>query len=451
MRAASLLLLLALLTGCGRHGPGSPEGGANIPPSKTRLKRNVELCLVKQEKLVSFAETVGYLDAEGQTDIAAGVSGLVEEVSFREGDWVEAGQVLARIDIEKYSAMVAHAEANVKRAEATVLKMKATADRCDAGCRDAEQTLELKKVLLENIRKAGRGARIEERQEAQANVEVASARLDFSKADRSVTKAELGAADKDVDAARAMLKVAQLNKRRSEIRAPYTGQINSRRITVGTYLEDKSIVGTMADLSRLRLVGYIPEKATPMVRSMLMTENTTRASFLAGNFACGVWAALAAIAIDSAGETPATFKLEFELRAFPEKKMHARLFYLSSVANPETHLFECKAEVPTRELSGQLRPGFTAKIRCPLPGRPTSLVIPEEAMRASERGFVVFRPKLVTKADGSETVAEAVPVEPGQRTPGWVEILKGLRPGDTIVQKGAEALEDGTPLQVTGQ
>ena len=110
--------------------------------------------------MTSTVDTVGYLDAEGQTDVAAGVSGIVEEVYFREGDWVEKDRtLLARIEPKKYEAMLAQAEANLKRAEASVNKMEATIRKCDSGIRDAEQFLELKRTMLENIRLAGRAPR----------------------------------------------------------------------------------------------------------------------------------------------------------------------------------------------------------------------------------------------------------------------------------------------------
>src|SRR5262245_53190581 len=84
--------------GCGKHGSKAPKGGADVPPSKVKLERLVELTRAGQKPLTYHVETVGVLEAEGQTDIAAGVTGIVDEVLFREGDFVEQGAVLIKID-----------------------------------------------------------------------------------------------------------------------------------------------------------------------------------------------------------------------------------------------------------------------------------------------------------------------------------------------------------------
>lgn len=449
VRAFGLILgLLLIAAGCGKRSHDAPQGGANVPLSKVRLKRNVDVAQVKQERMSSCVETVGYLEAEGQTDIAAGVSGLVADVYFREGDHVEKDKtLLARIDPAKYKALLAQAEANLHKTQANVERTEAVTKKYEAAIRDATQTLELRRIVLDNIRRAGRAAKIEERQEAQANVEMTAARLDVAKAERTVCDADLNAAKKEVEAAQAMLSIARRNFQMSEVRAPFTGQINQRKASRGMYLEDKTPIATMADLTRLRLVGYIPERATPVVRQMLAEAKPLRAAFLVGNAISGLWGALAALHTEREGATPPS--IEFEVRPFPNRKFYGRIFYLSTVANADTHLFECKAEVPLHGMGVELRPGFSAKVRCPLPGRPSTIIVPEVAVRASERGFVAFRPRAMTGKDGTvEYIAEAVPLDLGQREPGWVEVLKGLQPGDVVVTKGAEALEDGTPLAI---
>src|SRR5262245_928005 len=98
--------LLLLVFGCNRHGKEAPKGGSDVPPHKTNLKRNVELARAEQRSLVYCVETVGVLEAEGQTDIAAGVTGIVDEVLFREGDLVDTDTVLVKVDQRRYTALV---------------------------------------------------------------------------------------------------------------------------------------------------------------------------------------------------------------------------------------------------------------------------------------------------------------------------------------------------------
>ena len=445
-----LILLLPSLQGCGKRGHEAPQGGANIPPSKVRLKRTVDLTPVVQRKMTSYVDTVGVLEAESQVDIAAGVSGVVDELFVREGTWVFKDQtLLARIESRRYQALAAQAEASYHKAESNVRRAESMVKKAQAAIRDAEQALELRKIVLENIRRAGRAIKVEERQEAQTTLDAAQARLEVARADLAVSIADVESARKEADAARALRDIAEHNLRRSQVRAPFTGQINQIRVRPGNFVEDKSVIATMADLSRLRLVGYIPEKFAPIVREMVQHEELMRTAFLLGNAYAGALAGLAAVHVEAAGETPSTYKIDFTIRPFPDKVFQGRIFYLSTVANSDTHQFECKAEVSRYGIGQLLRPGFSAKIRCPLPGRPYSLAIPEESVRASERGFIAFRPRQITSKSGEvEYVAEAVPLELGQREPGWVEVLKGLQAGDWVVRKGAEALEENTPLAV---
>src|SRR5438132_13901501 len=104
VRACLVAVLLAAAVGCGRHGKAAPVGGSDVPPSKVNLKRNVELGRAEQRSIVYYVDTVGYVEAEGQTDLAAGVKGIVDEVLFREGDVVEANKVLIKVDQRGYQS-----------------------------------------------------------------------------------------------------------------------------------------------------------------------------------------------------------------------------------------------------------------------------------------------------------------------------------------------------------
>ncbi len=406
------LLLLATAMGCGKHGKEAPVGGSDVPPSKVNLKRNVELTRAEPRSLVHYIETVGILEAENQTDIAAGVSGVVDEVLFREGDAVRPDSVLIKVDQRRYTSQARVAEANVARAEAN---------------------LSLARDLVARSRQAGAGASQEERAKALLN---------------------LGVAEAEWQSARAAADLAKHYLERSQVRPPYAGRINQRRVTPGTYVEEKTPIATIADISRLRLVGWAPEMAAPIVRE-LMAKQDLRAKAaavtlpLSGMLVGPVpWPSLAGLLIVQAGPIPTGYDPEFTLLAFPQHSFRGRIFYMSTVASPETHMFEVKAEVEMRGVDLALRPGLTARIRLPLRSNPQACTVPEECVRATERGFVAFVPVQRLGRDGKmEWVAKARTLELGYRSPGWVEVLQGLLPGESIVRRGADALEDGTPIR----
>lgn len=424
---------------------------------------------MERRSLDVFVDTVGFLEAEGQTEVAAGVSGVVDEVYFREGHWVDRDNILLKIDQRRYEALWSQAEANYKKAEANVIKAQAGVKKADAALDYAQKTKGLDDARYEFALKSGGGVSREELAEREAAVRQAAARVEEARSGVEVARAEVGAAQKEVDAAHALRELADRSRNLSVVRAPYAGQINQRRVTTaGTYVEDKTVIATMADLRRLRLVGWIPEKAAPVVREMMVADQRLRAARILGGL-FGDPTALTGInlmALEMRGELrlPTRSALEFRLLPYPDRVFKGRVFYLSTVASPETHMFECKAEVASEEADIEMKPGYMARIRAPLRGNALAVIVPEEAVRASERGFVAYVPEVRKTKDGKEEwVARARPVDLGYRSgigrqesksdktemkAGMVEVLNGLRPQEWIVIRGAEALEDGTPIAI---
>ena len=67
--------------------------------------------------------------------------------------------------------------------------------------------------------------------------------------------------------------------------------------------------------------------------------------------------------------------------------------------------------------------------------------MPESAIQASEQGFVTY------VVEGG--AARRRPIQLGLRTgTGIVEILSGLKPGETVVTEGSDRLGDGIPVEV---
>lgn len=402
----SFVLLLASCTRAGKQAPG---GGSEVPPSKVNLRRNVELAKVVQRNLVYTVETVGLIDAEGQTDLAAGVPGLVDEVNFREGDIVQPGrgEPLVRISQPLYEAAHKIAQFELQRA--------------DGKLAEAKKHFELARKNWDSL----------------------------SETEKLQREFAVTLADAEVSAAKATLDRAAYNLRRSQVQPPYRGRINKRLVTKGSYVDEKTVVATMADLSHLRLTTYVPESATSTVRDLL--DRRDRAfeisRVLSGMDGVGglVWQHL------KASDLPSAFDPEFVAVSLPKHKFRARVFYLSTIGDPTTHQFECKAEIVLTDGSPTLLPGFTARVRIPLETKPNAILVPEEALRSTERGWLVFVPEKRVGKDGkAEWLARRVTVDPGFRSEGMVEIRAGLSGNEWIVRRGADALDEdgGTPLRI---
>jgi membrane fusion protein, multidrug efflux system len=81
-----------------------------------------------------------------------------------------------------------------------------------------------------------------------------------------------------------------------------------------------------------------------------------------------------------------------------------------------------------------------ARVKLVTDDKQESMTIPEQALVPAGDDFFVFRIN-----DGRVTRTR---VEIGQRVTGSVEILKGLKPDDTVVTAGQPKIRDGAPVRL---
>ncbi|MCA1798693.1 MAG: efflux RND transporter periplasmic adaptor subunit [Xanthomonadaceae bacterium] len=111
----SLILLLALVAGglaaCG-------NGQAKVPDEKDEPPAiPVEVAAVSVGTITAFYSTTATLEAEREARVVPRLGGRIVELLVEEGDPVEAGQALARIDNERYQLELSRAEATLRRLE----------------------------------------------------------------------------------------------------------------------------------------------------------------------------------------------------------------------------------------------------------------------------------------------------------------------------------------------
>jgi multidrug efflux system membrane fusion protein len=209
--------------------------------------------------------------------------------------------------------------------------------------------------------------------------------------------ARLGAS---VDVAQAALGIAQQNQQRAEVRPQAPGIINTRTVDTGQFVRAGTVLATIVDSTRLRL------------RFKLSEAESLRAT-VGG-------------------------KVTFRVAPLGPRAFTAQIYHVGKIADPATRQVEVLAWVDNM---GELKPGFFAEVTLAGEERKSALVIPEGAIQASERGFVTY------VVEGGQAKLRAI--QQGLRTgTGIVEILSGLKPGETVVTEGSDRLADGIPVEV---
>jgi membrane fusion protein, multidrug efflux system len=199
--------------------------------------------------------------------------------------------------------------------------------------------------------------------------------------------------------ARAAWELAEQDRRRSIVRPLVSGVINSRSVETGQHVDDDTAIATIIDLSRLRLRFKVSETESVRLREGMEVSFTTA--------------------------------------AWPGRPFTAKVFHVSSSADPGSRMVEALARIGTADEA--LKPGFFAEVKAVVESRSDALLVPERAVLATERGFVVFEVE-----DG---VARRREVTLGLRSgDGSVEILSGLRAGAVVVTDGGAILKDGAPV-----
>jgi HlyD family secretion protein len=168
-----------------------------------------QIDLSAQPALPNVVSAEGFVVPDQDADLSFKVGGQVAEVLVAEGDEVQAGQVLIRLDSSQQQQAVAQAQAGVAQAQASLVSAQARLDQASAGptaqaVAQAQAAVDTAKARLAQTKA---GPTQEAIAQAEAAVQVAQAQLDELLA---------GARAEDIQAASADVLTAQANLRQAQ-------------------------------------------------------------------------------------------------------------------------------------------------------------------------------------------------------------------------------------------
>lgn len=230
-----------------------------------------------------FADTgpgEGFVNGNGrieatEIDIATKLPGRIEDILVREGDFVAAGQPLAKMQLETLEAQrdealamrqqvehsVTAAQAQVALREADVVAAQALVGQRESELDAAQRRLKRSQTLSQEG-----AASIQELDDDRARVRGAQATLAASKAQTAAAsaaveaaKAQLVGARSSVSAATASINRIEADIRDSELRAPRDGRVQVRVAQPGEVLGAGGRVLNLIDLSDVYITFFLPE------------------------------------------------------------------------------------------------------------------------------------------------------------------------------------------------
>lgn len=206
-------LLLGLLAACGSRSDQAARGGSGPPGFGAGAPVTVIARRLEPQAFIDRYTALGTAQANESIEVTVRSSSVVTRIDFREGQRVNAGQMLVELDTRQEAASLSLAEAQLKQAESQYRRSQAL---------------------------------------AATNV-VSAADLDQLEANLAVARAQ-------VRGARARLDTLS-------VRAPFAGVVGLRKISLGDLVSPDTVITTLDDVSTIKLGFSIPETFMDTVRT----------------------------------------------------------------------------------------------------------------------------------------------------------------------------------------
>ena len=188
----------------------------------------------------------------------------------------------------------------------------------------------------------------------------------------------------------------QVRLQQTEVRAPFSGRIGLKNISVGAYVTPATTIANIVQIQPIKMDFDIPEKYNSRLSVGKIVNVTSEDDNL---------------------------------------KREAKIIAINPTVDESLRSVRIRATLPNA--SGSLKPGMYGKVEVPL-STVSSILIPSEALIPFAGGKKVF---IVRGGKAKE-----IPVVSGLRTDKELEIVSGLAIGDSIVVSGLMSIKDGQNL-----
>ncbi|MDE2441760.1 MAG: efflux RND transporter periplasmic adaptor subunit [Betaproteobacteria bacterium] len=199
-----------------------------------------------------FVSGNGRLEAT-EVDVATKIAGRLAELGAREGDWVDAGAVLARLDADDLRAQLRAAEAQLLQALRVVDETRAGVRKSKADAALAGKTLKRSEELV------GRGFI------SRNKLDIDQSGMEGAMAGMAQAQSRVAEADAAVATAQARVDSLQATLNDTSLKSPISGRVLYRLAEPGEVLAAGGKALTLVDLSEMFMTLYLPTDKAGLV------------------------------------------------------------------------------------------------------------------------------------------------------------------------------------------
>lgn len=315
-----------------------------LPARGMGMSVPVKVHIVEPETLSNIIISTGSVMANEEVELRSETSGKITSINFREGSYVNHGDLLVKINDSELQAQFRRAESKVKVVE--------------------EKEFRQRRLLERNLI-------------SQEEYDNTFNEYNASKAERDLIKAQID---------------------KTEIRAPFSGMIGLRSVSVGSFVNTNTIIARLQNLSSLKIDFSVPERYSSIVR--VGDELYFRVS---GN----------------------------------NEYYSAKVYAIEPRIDPSTRTLQIRAICGPRK---DLVPGAFANVQLRLKETPDAILVPSVAIVPELKGQRVYLYK-----DG---IVASQNVEIGIREETRVQIVSGLNAGDTVITSGILQIRPGAKVYI---
>lgn len=365
-----LSLIGVALSGCRDKNAYAPPPPATVTVSNPVLKDTTH-----------YLYKTGRFAANQEVAVTARVSGILEQRLFEEGQMVKEGDVLFIIEQTQYKAALEEAQAALKTAYAQNKEAKALLDRRKAAFKT----------------------------NAISEIDVIQAEANY---DQSLA---------NIQNAKALVSIAELNYSYTEIKAPASGLISRSIVDLGNLVGPNSantLLTTIVDNTELKIYFSVTENELAVYISNDMPRATKRTDTNADHFKINA-------GIGQANGVKSSFPFA------------GVIDFVDNAVDPKTGtiLLRGRFENPDNKIVA----GMFARLRLSQRVVEKALTVPEVALGQSQAGYYIY-------TVDEQNIVHMKNVKVLFIQEGTAVITDGLQAEDTIIINGLSLVQDGRPV-----